>query len=128
MKNPDLTKAIEEVFCHWISCNIVIHRKLTSGMEKKIKAALKDYTVEEIKESITNYGKILLSEDYYWTYTWPLLDFVSRGIPKFLTESKPFDNFATEEYKRNKSKKDFSDFRDEFKKWKGDSDAAHRDS
>lgn len=110
-----------EIYNYWNKQAIVVHKKCTVGMKKKIAAALKDYTVEEIKEAIKNYEEILHSPDYFWNYVWTLMDFCSRGIHKFLNEAKPYDNFFNKKLGEKSQKqvlKDFENLKNKFLDYK----------
>lgn len=90
-KNKEKIKA---VFDYWNSQKIIVHRNI-NGCEGEINARLKEYSVEEIKEAIGNYAKILKDKDYQWSWRYPLKDFLGRekdNIARFLTASKPFDS------------------------------------
>ena len=84
---------ILSVFNFWNEQNIVVHKNC-NGNESIIKKLLKTYTVEEIKQSIKNYEEILHSENYYWSYTWTLKEFLKRGIDKFIDIEIARKNYA----------------------------------
>jgi hypothetical protein len=73
----------KEIFDFWNLKKIKPHRKLTEAMEKKIRTKLKDYTKDEILQSISNYAEILHGDEYRWDYAWTLEDFLQRGFEKF---------------------------------------------
>ena len=58
------------------------HNKLTHDMILAIKENLKNYTLEEICIGIDNYVKVLLGDDYFWTYVWPLSTFFTVKYEK----------------------------------------------
>ncbi len=117
----ELKDTIQYIFNYWLDNKIVLHKTLNDKTKSRIKSALKDYTVKEIKEAIQNYAIILHSNDYYWTHIWPLSEFVSRGIEKFLDECCPFSNFATEKHKLTRGRiEGVSDFKSAFIKKKRD--------
>lgn len=87
------TKAeVTIVFEHWLSKDIVAHKRLTQDMNLAIRKLLKDYTVDEVKETIDVYAVVLepgvAEEDkkYWWSFKWNLLDFMSRGFKKFFEQ------------------------------------------
>lgn len=86
------------LFNFWNKQKIVEHKKLTNKMETKINSALKEYSLEDIKKSISNYSIVLNGKKYYWSYKWTLEDFLVRGLTKFL--DVPLKNFETEESKK----------------------------
>ena len=87
------------IFNFWNEKNIVNHRKLTDKMKRKIKSALKDYKLEEIKTAIDKYDTVLKDEQYFWTYRWTLPDFLARGLEKFF--DTPVDNFLKQKESNN---------------------------
>jgi len=84
----------------WNSLNI---RNLRAGESKirektitKIEATLKEYLPEIIIKAIENYGEIVKHPElYFFTYKWELLEFLQRGLRKFVDEAQPFENFKT---------------------------------
>lgn len=87
------------IFDYWNSCEIVIHRAFTTQMKGKINAKLKDYSPEEICNTIKNYASIVKDKKYFFEYKWTLVDFFSRGFDKFFDE-----NTARANYRINKKK------------------------
>lgn len=84
------------IFEHWNSKKIIVHKKLTDKIKRKIRGALNTYSPDEIKKAIDNYSTVLTSDEYYWTYKWTLEDFLQRGLEKFLTDA------CFENYKKDK--------------------------
>lgn len=85
---------IEGVFNFWNSLEIIQHRDIKKS-EGAIKTKLENYTLDEIKESMQNYRDVLVGDKYFWEYKWELKEFLNRGIDKFLTQNKPFENFLS---------------------------------
>lgn len=58
-------------------------------MENALEKALKEYSVEELKEMIEFYATILEAgvpekeQKYFWSYKWNLFEFLTRGLKKF---------------------------------------------
>jgi len=112
-KDKKVNKHIKSVFDFWVDQQETIsHRKLTTPMRKAIKARLKDYAVEEIKQAIENYNMVVNSDDYFFSYdSWSLDDFLSRGegkqLEKFLENPSGFkkdkNEGSGEKTKRNHS-------------------------
>jgi len=92
------------LFEHWNSQNIVVHKKLTDKMKTKLKAALNNYTEDDIKKAISNYSTVLHDDRYYWTYRWTLEEFLQRGIERFLTDAC-FENYLKKTEQRDKPSK-----------------------
>lgn len=88
-----------DIFSFWNSKEIIKHKRLDNKTKMKIKSLLKEYSPEEIKNSIENYSLILNNpQHYFFTYKWTLKDFLSRGIDKFLDLEAAKTN-----YKKNQS-------------------------
>lgn len=99
------TGDVREVFEHWNRCKIVQHRDI-SKFKSQIIACLKLYSIDEIKQAMSNYAKILKSDQYFWTYKWGLYEFLTQknGLDKFLTVNRPFDNFKKKDNNGYKNK------------------------
>jgi len=82
------------VFNHWLTKeNLIHHRELTEAQAGHINAKLKNFSVDEICESIDNYSEILNDDDYMLNYRWPIGDFMLRGCEKFMNENDPFESY-----------------------------------
>lgn len=82
---------IREIFDYWNNIPGLIKHRDIERFRTSISARLKVYSVDELKESISNYAKIINSDDYYFSYRWQLKDFLLRGIDRFLNINKPFE-------------------------------------
>lgn len=97
------------------------HQHRTDGsispeITKAIKQALGGgHLPEEIKAAIDNYAKVLLGEDYVWSYVWPLSTFLTVKHEKhknadhkwwqFLPDNFIEENYLTEAAKRRRANK-----------------------
>jgi len=105
IKKLSNTTYITQIIEHWNSKGIIILKDQETKVKKKtitkIKALLEDYGPEEIIEAIDNYSQILMSKDHFFSCKWLLWEFLDRGLTKFLTRNKPFDNWlkGSKEYK-----------------------------
>lgn len=97
----------QEIFEHWRSCDIIVHRELTDPMKNAIRKALKDNTIDEIKESITRFS-IMLKDDSYGLcdYAWGLDTFLNRrnGYKLFLPDGEKWVNYLRDKDKRGSPK------------------------
>jgi len=84
---------LDIIFEYWNRQKIVTHRAFTTQMKGKINAKLKDYTVEEICETIENYSAILRDKKFFFEYKWTLIDFFQRGFDKFFNEETARANY-----------------------------------
>lgn len=90
-KKKNNSRIIKSIFSYWNTKNVVIHRKLSGKIKRKIESALKEFAPDEIKKAIDNYATVLHGRQYYWTYRWTLDEFLQRGLVKFL--DVPLENF-----------------------------------
>lgn len=85
---------VRDLFDHYVSKNIIQHKKITNSMRSTIKARLKDYSFDELKRAIDNYALVLISNRHWFTHKYPLADFMrDKDVRKFLDESDPLNNF-----------------------------------
>lgn len=85
---------VRDLFDHYLSKNIIQHRKITSAIRTAINARLKDYSFEELKKALDNYAFVLHSDDHWFTHKYPLADFMrDKDVRKFLDEADPLNNF-----------------------------------
>ena len=84
---------LDIIFEYWNRQKIVTHRAFTTQMKGKINAKLKDYTVDEIIETISNYSSILKDGKFFFEYKWTLIDFFQRGFDKFFNEETARANY-----------------------------------
>ena len=99
------------IFDYWISKNIKKHRVLTNDMKKAMDKTLKDYTQDEILESINNYSLMLNDKNYQWcNYQWSLNEFLVRkdkdGIRQlglFLNDGSKYVNYLKSTQLREKN-------------------------
>lgn len=97
-----LKQNIYSVFNHWNTKNIIVHKKLTDKIKRKISGSLEAYSVDDLKKAIDNYNIVLKGNEYYWSYKWTLEDFLQRGIEKFLTDAC-FQNYKNQDKPQQKS-------------------------
>lgn len=88
------SKNVENIFNYWNSKEIINHKKLTPVIEKAIEKALKNYSIEEIRQAIEIYSEILNSK-FYFSYKWHISDFLSRknGISTFMEDGSNRVNY-----------------------------------
>lgn len=86
--------------------NTQTHKKTT--IERNIKkrrlntylsGCIEDYGVDEIKRAISNYSHILGSEIHYWTHSWGFIEFMERGLDKFIDSANPLDVYRDKKVK-----------------------------
>lgn len=92
---PTKHKADQQaIFDHWNQQGIIKHRALSDKIKRAINGALREYSVDEIKQAISNYAEILRGEQYYFSYKWTLKHFLQRGLEQFLEWEVCSKNYA----------------------------------
>ena len=83
-----------DIFEHWLLKDIINHKELSTNIIKAIDKALKEYSVEEIKNGIDNYANAYHS-DFYFSYKFTLEKFLkqSNGIPDWIEEGSMYENY-----------------------------------
>lgn len=106
-EKEDLPSPHGEIFSHWNSKGIIVHRTLDQKTKSAINAKLENYSKEEINKAIDNFAVIALDKSgkYFWTHTsWTLDIFLKRGFERFKDESKPLINLLNSGYKQEAQK------------------------
>ncbi len=84
-----------------------------------IERALRTYPVEAVVAAVENYATVLGGDEYRWDYRWTLVDFLKRGLDRFVPEANPLRNFrirAGEKFgRRDVSSREFSQVADRLK-------------
>ena len=102
MKENNIYKGI---FDYWISLGIIKHQKINNKMRQKIKARLNEgYSPEYIKQTIKNYADILNSDLHYFSYKWPLDEFLQKGFEKFEDRDVAWQNYIDKSKKESNEK------------------------
>lgn len=66
----------KEIFDFWNSKKLIVHREIPK--DKVFQDALKISSLEEIKQSINNYEKIIRTSDFYFNHIWTLETFLKK--------------------------------------------------
>lgn len=51
------------------------------------------YPVPDVVVAIFNYATVLGGAEYRWDYSWTMVDFLKRGLDRFVPEARPLENF-----------------------------------
>jgi predicted phage replisome organizer len=87
-------QSLEDIFNTWNETKVYVHRSIDDKLKRKMKTALKEYSLEAILSAIKNYSAVMKdNKKYYWSHKWALIDFLSRGLSKFVNEGDPLHNF-----------------------------------
>ncbi len=84
------------LFNLWNEQKIIAHKKLTDDIKRAIDRALKEHSQDEVSQAIKNYAEILKGDQYYFKYSWTLIDFLKRGLEKFLDLKIAQQNYLKE--------------------------------
>ncbi|MEW9924078.1 hypothetical protein AB2T63_12240 [Clostridium butyricum] len=95
-KYINLSIISNNIYSHWNSKKIIVHKSLTKEMERAIEKVLKEYSDSEIVQAISIYSEMLESE-FYFNYKWSLVDFLNRknGISTFMAEGSNKTNYES---------------------------------
>ncbi|MAT59184.1 MAG: hypothetical protein CMF23_14525 [Ignavibacteriae bacterium] len=95
----------KSIFDYWNMQQIKRHGdKLFQKYKSKISTALKYYSEEDLKTAISNYSIILKSEEYFFNYKWTLIEFLSRGVEKFIDLETAKSNYIKKDLKHDNQK------------------------
>lgn len=88
IKDTVMEQLASEILNHWNSKNIIIHRKHSRKIPLILKRLTKDYSKEEILQSIDNYARVYGDKDYYFDYKWNLETFLQKSntLPEFMDD------------------------------------------
>ena len=116
VKNDKNVNSTYSLFDFWNSLKIIVHKDIKGKVGNRtfkgcLEQALDDNTEETIREAMQNYKTILEGEEYFWKYRWTIGEFLIRGLDKFLTINKPFENFAIKERDNGGSNKNRQHYR-----------------
>lgn len=83
-----------EIFNHWIEQNIIIHKEITTRITKAMDKALREFTLDEIIESISTYGQAYHSE-FYFSHKYTLEKFLKQnnGVADWIEEGSMYENY-----------------------------------
>lgn len=86
--------AVETVSAAWKekAPPLIQHRDsyLAAGKTRTaIRAALRVYPADVVAEAISNYATCLGGAEYRWSHSWTLVEFLKRGLDRFVPEADP---------------------------------------
>ena len=84
----------KEILEYWNKQEIIKHKKLDDATKGKINAKIAEgYSQKDIKDAIRTYAVILKNDEYYWSHTWTLKEFLQRGFEKFKDRKIAAENY-----------------------------------
>lgn len=102
-ENPEDDVAMS-ILLHWNGKEGVVRHRVKENFLPAVRGALKQYKLEEIKESIDNYARVLKDNRFYWSYKWSLDQFL-KGIDQFLPDNFDERSFYCQEYREHLNNK-----------------------
>jgi hypothetical protein len=60
-------------------------------LRRSVATALKTYDIATLGHATYLYAQCLGSEEYQWSYSWTAIDFLNRGLHKFVPEANPLE-------------------------------------
>lgn len=90
------------IYTLWNDQKIITHKKITGSISTAIKTSLKDYSKEDIEQAIKNYALIVHGDEYYFSHSWTLKDFLKRGLDKFLDLEVAKTNYRSDKNGTNR--------------------------
>jgi hypothetical protein len=63
------------------------------GTKAAIERSFRVYEADVVAEAIANYAACLGGDEFVWSHSWTLPDFLKRGLDRFVPEARPLENF-----------------------------------
>jgi DNA-binding Lrp family transcriptional regulator len=76
--------------------NLIQHRDsyfADRGLQARVAKAVDKYGLDDVLAAIKAYAAVLRSDTHFFSYSWPLADFLKRGLDRFVPEAKPLEAF-----------------------------------
>ncbi len=109
IKKENIKENIYSISAHkvlsvWNEQKIINHKTLTGEISKAINLALNKYGLKEVVLAIQRYSKLYHDPDYFFSYKWTLVNFLSRrrGLPDFLDGGEKWENYMSRGQPKNK--------------------------
>jgi|GEM_PF-4766975 len=85
----------ENIYNHWNSKGIIVHKEMTKEIRLVISKALKKYSHDSIFKAIDRYSEVFNSK-FFFDYKWSLSDLLSRknGLPDFMDEGSKWLSYC----------------------------------
>jgi uncharacterized protein YdaU (DUF1376 family) len=87
---------IEELFTVWAELKLTPDAILTDTEIHNLIGFLSLHSLDEAKEAIRNYAKILRSTDFWYSKMFTFYNFCTKHLGQFLTSADPFSRFRKE--------------------------------
>lgn len=87
---------INNIYSHWNKKGILVTHTTSAvrrNIQKRHRDIVSEFGEEGVIKAIDNYAEVISSADHYFSYKWPLWDFLTRGVDKFIDSAEPLTNF-----------------------------------
>lgn len=111
--NNEKNDNIKIVFDYFTSKKIINHKTLSDEFKKDISKVLKEYDIEDIKNTIDRYSIMYEDKNYiYCNYKWGIHEFFTRkeGYKRFLDDGAKWSNYLGVQTKVGEENKSDSKF------------------
>lgn len=104
-------KGVRDLFNHYLSKNIINHKKMTSAMRSAVNARLKDYSFEQLVQAIDNYATVYKGTGYFFTTRYGFADLMrDKDVRRFIDEADPLNNLKDSHSKISTKKINLEEF------------------
>jgi len=94
--NPSPTEIVREA---WLAESALTRHRpsyFDDAVRRAVAKAVAKYGLDDVQYAIGNYAAVLASPDHYWSHRWTLVEFLKRGLDRFVPEADPLANFRRE--------------------------------
>lgn len=100
----NIKESVKEIFDFWNLQDIIKHKELTDNIVKVIDKTLKEYSVEQVKEYIERYSKVIKNKEYFFKAKWTLTEFLKQknAMPDFKDDGSKWINYKNRNKKYHK--------------------------
>lgn len=93
---------------YWNSKNIIVHT-MSDKIAKQIDKTLKEHSLEEVKLCIDRYHKVLVTQDYFFSAKWGLVEFLkqSNAMLDFKDGGSKWENYKASKAGKKEMEREF---------------------
>jgi hypothetical protein len=113
LRSKEGNNSINKTILSFWNKHKIIQHKPSKKISEQITTSLKTYTVDEIKEAISNYSQIMKSPNHWLKHPWTLVTFLKQqeknSIETFLNINNPLERYkgyANAQNRQNNKKPD----------------------
>jgi len=107
-KDEQSDKLSLEILEYWNSKGIIVHRNYTKKTPLILTRITKEFSKEEIFQSIDNYSRVYHDDEYYFNYKWDLETFLQKSntLPAFIDDGSKWLSYLEVMVPKAKKKKE----------------------